>query len=281
MGWLTFTFSLQKKFEALFGEKLEVVRMHQQQENLKFMSHFGHGLVIKQGSRLARKQDPTWKAAPELYLIRSNGSPLCRRCIQVKADAASLNSCFCCILKVPFDPEDKSGIVYVWIGSKADPDEERAGEELVKHMFDMETTSVQVLNEGEEPDNFFWAGLTGGKKPYDADAEYMRHSRLFRCSNEKGYFTVSEKCSDFCQDDLALDDIMILDSGEHVFLWMGPRCSEVEVKLSYKSAQVYIQNLRAKQPDKPRKLFLTIMGKESKRFTRCFHGWSHFKALPK
>ena len=40
MGWLTFTFSLQKKFEALFGEKLEVVRMHQQQENLKFMSHF-------------------------------------------------------------------------------------------------------------------------------------------------------------------------------------------------------------------------------------------------
>lgn len=29
MGWLTFTFSLQKKFESLFGEKLEVVRMHQ------------------------------------------------------------------------------------------------------------------------------------------------------------------------------------------------------------------------------------------------------------
>jgi hypothetical protein len=49
---------------------------------------------------------------------------------------------------------------------------------------------------------------------------------------------VSEKCSDFCQDDLADDDIMILDAGEQVFLWMGPRCSEVEVKLSYKSAQV-------------------------------------------
>jgi hypothetical protein len=46
---------------------------------------------------------------------------------------------------------------------------------------------------------------------------------------------VSEKCSDFCQDDLADDDIMILDAGEQVFLWMGPRCSEVEVKLSYKS----------------------------------------------
>ena len=48
MGWLTFTFSLQKKFESLFGEKLEVVQMHQQKENLKFMSHFPNGILIKQ-----------------------------------------------------------------------------------------------------------------------------------------------------------------------------------------------------------------------------------------
>ena len=27
----------------------------------------------------------------------------------------------------------------------------------------------------------------------------MRTCRLFRCSNEQGYFKVSEKCSDFCQ----------------------------------------------------------------------------------
>lgn len=27
----------------------------------------------------------------------------------------------------------------------------------------------------------------------------MNFARLFRCSNDKGYFTVSEKCSDFCQ----------------------------------------------------------------------------------
>ena len=61
----------------------------------------------------------------------------------------------------------------------------------------------------------------------------MSFTRLFRCSNEKGpegkneseldkilyflgYFTVSEKCSDFCQDDLADDDIMILDTGDQV-----------------------------------------------------------------
>lgn len=31
---------------------------------------------------------------------------------------------------------------------------------------------------------------------------------------------------------------MILDNGEQVFLWLGSRCSEVEIKLAYKSAQV-------------------------------------------
>ena len=34
MGWLTFTFSLQKKFESLFGEKLEV------SEHVSFSSYF-------------------------------------------------------------------------------------------------------------------------------------------------------------------------------------------------------------------------------------------------
>jgi hypothetical protein len=50
-----------------------------------------------------------------------------------------------------------------------------------------------VLNEGEEPDNFFWLGL-GGKKPYDKEADFMNYTRLFRCSNEKGYFTGTVQC---------------------------------------------------------------------------------------
>ena len=108
----------------------------------------------------------------------------------------------------------------------------------------------------------------------------MNYTRLFRCSNEKGYFIISEKCSDFCQDDLADDDIMILDSGEQVFLWLGPKSSEVEVKLAFKSAQVYIQHLRAKQPELPRKLFASLKGRESKKFTKLFHGFTHHKKSP-
>ena len=85
-----------------------------------------------------------------------------------------------------------------------------------------------LVQEGAEPENFFWVAL-GGRKDYETvssdrqpfsvsiymlaimfycfispdfpcqNANFMKHSRLFRCSNEKGFFAVSEKCSDFCQ----------------------------------------------------------------------------------
>ncbi|XP_012274985.1 protein flightless-1 isoform X2 [Orussus abietinus] len=277
MGWLTFTFSLQKKFKALFGEKLEVVRTHQQQENLKFMAHFKRKFIIHQGKRKQIKSASNNQV--EFYHLRSNGSALCTRLIQIRPDASLLSSAFCYILNVPFNNDDETGIIYVWIGAKADIEEVKLAEEIAEEMFNNPWISLQILNEGEEPDNFFWVGL-GGKKPYDCDAEFMNYTRLFRCSNEKGYFTISEKCTDFCQDDLADEDIMILDNGEQVFLWLGTRCSEVEIKLAYKSAQVYIQHLRVKQPEKPRKLFLTARGKESRRFTKCFHGWGLHKQSP-
>lgn len=45
---------------------------------------------------------------------------------------------------------------------------------------------------------------------------------------------------------MADDDIMILDNGEQVFLWLGARCSEVEIKLAYKSAQVSLLKILLK-----------------------------------
>ncbi|KAI0215974.1 Flightless-1-like protein [Lamellibrachia satsuma] len=277
IGWLTFTFSLQKKFESLFGSKLEVVRTCQQQENLKFLSHFKTKFISHQGKRNAVRAEGE-RAPVEFFQIRSNGSLLTTRCIQIQASASHLNSEFCYILKVPFDSEDSQGIVYVWIGKRSNAEEARLAEEIADDMYG-ESHTIQILNEGEEPENFFWVGL-GGKKKYDEHAEYMRFARLFRCSNEKGYFTVSEKCSDFCQDDLADDDVMILDNGEHVFLWIGRKTSDVEIKLSFKSAQVYIQHMRNKQPDKLRKLLLALKNKETPNFIKCFHGWGKHREVP-
>ncbi|XP_017304598.1 protein flightless-1-like [Diaphorina citri] len=65
-------------FPALFGEKLEVVRTHQQQENLKFLAHFKRKFVIHSGKRKQPK-DP---AQVEFFQLRANGNILCSRLIQ-------------------------------------------------------------------------------------------------------------------------------------------------------------------------------------------------------
>uniref|UniRef100_A0A915C440 Protein flightless-1 homolog n=1 Tax=Parascaris univalens TaxID=6257 RepID=A0A915C440_PARUN len=277
MGWLHFTFSLQKKFEDLFKDKLEVVRMYQQQENHKFLSHFHRKFVIRRGRRgLTLNLGGHW---PELFHMRANGSSLCTRTIQVDCRADQLNSAFCYILRAPFRCADENGIsgkVYVWFGSKTTDRQRQLCETVARELINHDNEfPIQPVKEGEEEDTF-WECI-GGKKKYDTSGEFLNFARLFRCTNEKGYFAVSEKTVDFCQDDLDDDDIMIVDNGEMVFLWMGSRASEVELKLAYKAAQVYIAHLRMKQPDRPRRLMLSIKGHESRRFTKCFHAWGKHK----
>lgn len=274
MGWLTFTFTLQKKFEALFPGKLEVVKMRQQQENLKFLSHFRQKFVILKGSRksAALAKDSS-EEQPQFFHIRANGGALTTRCIEIEPNPEQLNAEFCYILKVPFNSVDMTGIVYGWIGRLASANDAKTMEDIITMMFG-EDYSIQILNEGEEPENFFWVGLGGKSDTYSQDAEYMRHSRLFRCSNEKGFFTVSEKCADFCQDDLADDDIMVLDNGEVVYMWVGGQTSQVEVKFGLKTATVYIQHLKSK--GLKRRLRLLRKGNEPVEFKHCFHAWGKF-----
>ncbi|XP_054155123.1 protein flightless-1-like [Oppia nitens] len=276
MGWLTFTFSLQKKFESMFGNKLEVIKSHQQQENLKFLSHFKH-FIIHKDKRPIGSANTYRPNEVEFFHLRSNSNSLTLRCIQINADSIVLNSAFCYILKLPSVDESQTGKAYVWIGNQSDEEEAKIAEQMALQMYDSDYFDISIIPEGEEPQQF-WDNL-GGHKAYERGAAYMLYSRLFRCSNEKGYFSISEKCSDFCQDDLIDEDIMVLDNGTQVFIWLGSRCSEVEVKLAVKSAQVYVQNMRIKQTDRPRTLMLTMKGKETRKFTKCFHAWSQHKVV--
>ena len=56
--------------------------MHQQQENLKFMSHFKSKFIIHRGKR-KEPIDRTRIAPPRLYQLRINDSVICARTIQV------------------------------------------------------------------------------------------------------------------------------------------------------------------------------------------------------
>lgn len=72
--------------------KASVVKF-QQQENLKFLSHFERKFVIHHGKRKAAKK--VEKLPPvELFHLRSNGSAIATRCLQVEPVAQNLNSEF-------------------------------------------------------------------------------------------------------------------------------------------------------------------------------------------
>ena len=114
------------------------------------------------------------RAPVELFHLRSNGSSIATRCVQIKPDASVLNSEFNYILRVPFDGAEESGIVYVWVGYKAHPEEARLAEEIADDMYGA-THTIQIINEGEEPENFFWIGI-GGKRKYDR-VRHCRHSQ--------------------------------------------------------------------------------------------------------
>lgn len=97
--------------------------------------------------------------------------------------------------QVPFESEDNQGIVYAWVGRASDPDEAKLAEDILNSMFEASYSKQvsgvvahtgwlgvgcraradrpfpQVINEGGEPENFFWVGI-GAQKPYDDDAEY-------------------------------------------------------------------------------------------------------------
>ena len=305
LGWLTFHFSMQKKFEDTFGDLLDIERINQQQETYEFLALFHPMFVIHQGNRSLRGNGVTEHAmTPDLafYELRSNGSPLTLRCIELpKADPNVLCSNYCYILKVPFwssarqSPEKGAdvsesveaqrgaeGIAYVWVGSLCSSSEIRVAEAIARNIFTSESFACQVIEEGNEPDNFFWVALNGRPPSnfFPRPAKYLGKNRLFRCSNETGEFVVSEKCIDFCQDDLSDNDVMIVDTGETVYMWIGAGSSVIEVKFAFKSAQIYIQYLKCKHPDEPvRRLALTGRGKEPIDFTRCFHAWSHHKPV--
>ncbi|KAI4888023.1 hypothetical protein NFI96_034695, partial [Prochilodus magdalenae] len=136
----------------------------------------------------------------------------------------------------------------------------------------------QIVMEGQEPPQF-WVAL-GGKAPYASDKrlekEVPLHSpRLFECSNQTGQFRMTE-VAQFAQDDLDEDDVMLLDTWDELFLWIGNSANQYETQESYNSAVQYLRNHPAERdPDTP--IITVKQGYEPLTFTGWFSAWDSHK----
>ncbi|XP_074125341.1 scinderin [Sminthopsis crassicaudata] len=265
---LTASAFLTVQLDRSLGGRPVQVRVSQGKEPAHLLSLFKDKPLIVYKNGTSRKGGQVPPAPTRLFQIRRNLGSI-TRIVEVDADSESLNSNDVFVLKLP----RKGG--YTWIGRGASEEEEK-GARYLSSVLQCQTARVP---EGQEPEEF-WDAL-GGKKAYQTspllEAQVEDHPpRLFGCSNKTGRFLIEEVPGEFTQDDLAEDDVMLLDAWEQIFLWIGKDANEVERAESMKSAKVYLETDPSGR-DQRTPIVIVKQGYEPPTFTGWFLGWDSSK----
>ncbi|KAJ8415954.1 hypothetical protein AAFF_G00405110 [Aldrovandia affinis] len=235
---LTASAFLTVQLDLSLGGHAVQVRVTQGKEPAHLLSLFKAKplIVFRNGTSRKGGQEP---APPtRLFQVRRNLETV-TRIAEVEAEAQSLNSNDAYMLKLP------------------------------------QGRGISGITEGQEPAGF-WAAL-GGKKEYQTSERLEKKTithppRLFACSNKTGRFIIEEVPGEVTQDDLAEDDVMLLDVWDQVFIWIGKDANETEKTESLKSAKTYIETDPGGR-DKGTLVVIVKQGYEPPTFTGWFLGW--------
>ncbi|XP_013379708.1 advillin-like [Lingula anatina] len=248
-----------------FGGEPVQVRVVQGKEPPHFMAVFKGKIIIFEGGS-AREVGDYNKVAPGssfLLQVRSTNEDNVKA-VEVPCRAASLNSNDVFILY-------KNESLILWCGRGSNASENRVAKQIARSLTSKPPT---ILNEGNESD-VFWKAV-GGRESYASDRRLQeeappREPRLFQCSNASGKFLV-EDIPDFIQQDLVPDDVMILDTFDTIFIWIGEGANKQEKELAMQTAVEYIKTDPAgRDPDTP--IAMVKQGFEPPNFTGFFGVW--------
>eukprot|EP00049_Salpingoeca_infusionum_P017156 m.351941 g.351941 ORF g.351941 m.351941 type:complete len:836 (+) comp16405_c0_seq1:595-3102(+) len=258
------------------------VRVVQNKEPPHFylvMQQFG-GMVVHEGGHASG-----WKNVQDTDSYDTDGTRLFQvrgtndwnvRAIQVDEEAKSLNSGDVFILETPTN-------VFLWFGRGCTGDEREFGRSIVKSVVPKRGASAETITEGAEPEEF-WRGLgwdpANGRPTYaevkDATEEEFHEPRLFQCSNARGYFYV-EEIFDFDQEDLIEEDVMLLDTYNEVFVWIGSQANVTEKKGALEAAMKYVETDPSGRTLEDTCLMQVKQGFEPTNFRCHFHAWDDDK----
>uniref|UniRef100_A0A7M4E4U6 Villin like n=1 Tax=Crocodylus porosus TaxID=8502 RepID=A0A7M4E4U6_CROPO len=253
---------LDKKYG---GEPVQV-RVTMGKEPPHFLAIFKGILIIYEGGTSRGRQS---EPEPTIRLFQVRGTDeFNTKTIEVPARASSLNSNDVFLLKT-------TQVCYLWCGKGCSGDER----EMAKTVADIISRhDKQTILEGQEPAEF-WVAL-GGKAPYANNKRLqeptMRYEpRLFECSNQTGRFIMTE-IVDFCQDDLDEDDVMLLDTWDEIFLWIGKASNAYERSETITAAKEYLKTHPAGR-DLAIPIVIVKQGLEPLTFTGWFNAWDPYK----
>ncbi|XP_059792328.1 advillin isoform X3 [Balaenoptera ricei] len=243
------------------------VRVTMGKEPRHFMAIFKGKLVIFEGGT-SRKGNAEPDPPVRLFQIQGNDKSN-TKAVEVPAFTSSLNSNDVFLLRTQTEH-------YLWYGKGSSGDERAMAKELAGLLCDGTENTVA---EGQEPAEFW--DLLGGKTPYANDKRLQQEildaqSRLFECSNKTGRFIVTE-ITDFTQDDLNPDDVMLLDTWDQslpqqVFLWIGAEANATEKESALATAQEYLRTHPSGR-DTGTPILIIKQGFEPPIFTGWFLAW--------
>ncbi|CAM4722406.1 hypothetical protein PO909_017064 [Leuciscus waleckii] len=241
------------------------VRVVMGKEPRHFLAIFKGRLIIFEGGT-GRPGVVNPDPGARLFQVRGTHE-MNTKATEVPARASSLNTNDVFLLKTQ--------TVFLWFGKGCSGDEREMGKAVADLLSEQDKQNVM---EGQEP-AAFWVAL-GGKAPYASDKrlekEVAPHDpRLFECSNQTGRFLMTE-VSDFSQDDLDEDDVMLLDTWEEIFLWIGNSANQYEIQESYSSAVDYLKTHPAGR-DTGTPITTVKQGYEPPTFTGWFNAWDAHK----
>uniref|UniRef100_A0A452RCQ9 Villin-1 n=1 Tax=Ursus americanus TaxID=9643 RepID=A0A452RCQ9_URSAM len=214
-----------------FGGAPVQVRVTMGKEPRHFMAIFKGKLVIFEGGT-SRKGNAEPDPPVRLFQIQGNDKSN-TKAVEVPALASSLNSNDVFLLRT-------QAAHYLWYGKGSSGDERAMAKELASLLCE---GTEDAVAEGQEPVEFW--DLLGGKTAYANDKRLQQEildvqPRLFECSNKTGRFVVTE-ITDFTQDDLNPGDVMLLDTWDQVFLWIGAEAEATEKESALETAREYLR----------------------------------------
>uniref|UniRef100_A0AAY4B097 HP domain-containing protein n=1 Tax=Denticeps clupeoides TaxID=299321 RepID=A0AAY4B097_9TELE len=242
------------------------VRVTMGKEPRHFLAIFKGKLIIYEGGT-GRPGVVNTSTGVRLFQVRGTDE-FNTQATEVPPRSSSLNSNDVFILKA-------DNVCYLWYGKGCSGDEREMGKAISDVV---SRQDKQIVMEGQEPAQF-WVAL-GGKAPYASDKRFEKETplytpRLFECSNQTGRFLMTE-VQDFAQEDLDEDDVMLLDTWEEVFLWIGNSANQYETQEASKSAVEYLRTHPAgRDPNTP--IITVKQGYEPPTFTGWFSAWDPHK----
>ncbi|KAM5280060.1 villin-like protein [Ctenodactylus gundi] len=263
------------EIKALNSNAEELDLMYQRalvQEHVTMGSEPPHFLTIFQGHLVVFQGSPgvneKGHPAPATRLFHVQGTESHNtRTLEVPARSSSLSSSDIFLLVT-------ADACYLWFGKGCNGDQR----EMARSVFTVfSRNNKETVLEGQEPPSF-WEAL-GGRAPYPSSKRLREdvssfQPRLFECSSEMGSLVLTEVVF-FSQEDLDKYDIMLLDTWQEIFIWLGEAAGEWKKEVVVWGREYLKTHPAGRSPATP--IVLVKQGHEPPTFTGWFFTWDPYK----